>query len=487
MSLKEAAASGVRWSSVSKIGRQILQFITTIILARLLSPFDFGLMGMALVITGFLDLLKDLGTTSAVIRQKNPSEEFLSSVYWMNISIGLVFTIVLYLSSVWVGALYHEGKVIPVLRFISFAFLISSIGSLHQTLLEKDLCFKKLAQLEIFSMLVASLVGIIFALNGYGVMSLAYQSLTGSIVMTLLLWCTSQWRPKWIFHWRQIKSVGRYSANLTGFNVFNYFARNADNLLIGCFLGAQALGWYQLAYRIMFYPLQSVSDVVGRVIFPLYSHVQDDPIAFRRVYLKVVGTIAFVTFPLMTGIMAVSKTFIMTVFGVQWTIVASLIMILAPIGMVQSVGTTVGAIYLAKGRTDWMFRWGVGVGILVIISFVIGLHWGVVGVAAAYAIISLAVAYPNLAIPFSLIELKFTDFIKALSKPFVLSLSMVLVVQSVKMLLPQDLTSACVLIILVSVGVLVYVMGSWMVNRGHVHDLLSLANIHAFETSEKKT
>ena len=153
--------------------------------------------------------------------------------------------------------------------------------------------------------------------------------------------------------------IGKYSLNLVGFNTFNYFARNADYLLIGRFLGATSLGIYMLAYRIMLYPLQSITTVISRVMFPAYSQLQDDDARFRSAYLRTAGMIALVTFPMMAGLWVSDRAHVvLTIFGQKWAQAIPLIKVLALVGMAQSIGATVGAIYQAKGRTDVMFRLG---------------------------------------------------------------------------------------------------------------------------------
>src|SRR6185295_15034946 len=155
------------------------------------------------------------------------------------------------------------------------------------------------------------------------------------------------WRPDFAFNWNEAKSVMHFSLNLTAFNVFNYFARNADNFLIGRYLGEQSLGYYDLAYRLMIYPLQGISAVIGRVMFPLYSQLQDDLGRFRNAYLSIAWAIAFVAFPLMLGLMSVAQPLVLTLWGDQWTQVVALLLIFAPLGAIQSVATTVGSIYQA--------------------------------------------------------------------------------------------------------------------------------------------
>lgn len=191
---------------------------------------------------------------------------------------------------------------------------------------------------------------------------------------------------------------------------------------------APDLCYYTLAYRILLFPIQNISGVISRVMFPIYSRFQEDNKRFVEAYFKVAKIIAFISFPLMMGVMALAKPLVLTFLGPKWEPVILLIMILAPVGLVQSIGTTTCSIYQAKGRTDWMFRWGVAAGIVVVAAFSIGIKWGIVGVAVAYAIASILIlGYPNFAIPFRLINLNSFFFLRELKIPLLNSFIVTLV------------------------------------------------------------
>ncbi len=479
MSFKLSATTGVKWTSVSQFGRQGMQFVTTAILAHLLNPADFGLVGMATVVTGFVALFKDLGTSAAIIHKKEISENLLSSIFWINIAFGFLAMVVLFFLSPLIAAFYKEPRVEPLLKALSLSFFASGLGILHQAVLERQLAFGKLAILEITATLIGSVVGITAALLGCGTWSLVYQMLFVTIATTILLWRSSSWRPKLIVSWHEIKTVSSYSMNLTGFNIFNYFARNADNLLIGKFLGAQELGYYSLAYRLMFYPLQSISGVIGRVMFPLYSQIQADHDRFRDVYLKIAAAISFITFPLMLVLLALTQPVIVTVFGSQWIPAVLLVKILIPVGMVQSIVTTVGMIYQSKGRTDWMFRWGIFSGAIVTVGFVIGIQWGVIGVAASYLITSFLLTYPNFVVPFRLIDLNVVDLGKVLLRPLACSILMyvfLVVIASIE----HDFPGILVLSISIPVAMFLYLIASWAFNREQMNQLMSVIGLKRF-------
>ncbi|MGB9627198.1 MAG: MOP flippase family protein [Thermodesulfobacteriota bacterium] len=478
MSLIDITTSSVRWSSIAQIGKQFMQWVTTLVLTQQLSPNDFGLISMALVVTGFISLFNNLGTSAAIIQKDFLSEALLSSLFWINLVFGLLSMVLIILVAPIASYIYHEPRVIPILRVLSFSFLISGLSIIQQALFERDLAFQRLAKIELVAVTSGSVVGIVLAFLGASVWSLVFQTLVTGTIITILLWTFSEWKPRFIFCWKDVKSVSRYSLNLFGFHIFNYFSRNADYLLIGRFLGAQNLGYYTIAYRIMFYPIQTISSVIGRVMFPVYSQIQNDNIQFRNIYLSVTASIAVFTFPIMVGLWGISRLFTITLLGSKWEPIIYLLKILAPVGMVQSIITTVGTIYQAKGRTDWMLRLGIVVGFSTIIAFVIGLKWGITGIAISYAIVTGIFIYPNLAIPYKLINLPIRDLGKSIWRPFFACMVMLIVVLSSKYVLTPVLTSRQLLAILVSVGIIIYFFSSWWINRDQIQEILNIIGIH---------
>ncbi|MEH1988904.1 MOP flippase family protein [Nostoc sp.] len=474
MSLKQSAVSGIKWSFASQLGRQIMQLLTTIVLARFLSPNDFGLVSMATITTGFMTLFSDLGTSAAIIQRKQVSDSLVSTLFWVNGIFGILASFILIVCAPLVTYFYQEPRVTELLRVLALTFIISGFSIAHKAILEKKLDFKTLAKIENAAVFLGAILGIVSAFTGFGVWSLVIQTLTVAAITSILLWSTSQWKPQFIFCFSDLKEVSSFTLNLTGFTIFNYFVRNSDYILIGRFLSSQDLGYYTLAYRIMVYPIQGISAVVGRVMFPILSKIQDDNAKFRSIYLKAITRISLITFPLMTGVFVLSEPLILAFFGPQWRPVIILVMILSPLGLIQSVAMTVGYIYNIKDRTDLLFGWGIATGFPAIIAFGIGLHWGIIGVATAYNIYYLClVTYPCFAIPFRLIELPMGDLGLVLWRPWVTSLIMLIVISALKFILPTSLGSIWILVILVPLGILSYLLASWWINR---QELLGFIN-----------
>ncbi|MHB8168802.1 MAG: MOP flippase family protein [Thermoleophilia bacterium] len=473
-SIKQAAASGIKWTSASQVGRQVMQWITMVVLARLLVPADFGLVGMAMVVIGFVMIFKDLGTSAAVIQRQQSSDELLSSIFWVNVAFGLLATVILFFCSPLIGAFYGDDRVTAIMRLLSLTFFISGLSIMQQALLERDLKFDRVAKIELSSFVAGSVIGIGVAVAGLGVWSLVIQTLAVSLMTTLLLWIGTPWHPRLFIRSREVKEVCGYSLNLAGFNIFNYFSRNADNLLVGRFLGATELGYYSLAYRIMLYPLQSITLVIGRIMFPVYSQMQDNDARFRGAFLQTASSIAFISFPLMLGLMVLRHSLILVLFGSQWQPVIVLVAILAPIGMIQSIMATVGPLYQAKGRTDLYFGWGVVSSGICVLSFVIGLRWGIVGVASAYAIANILLVYPCFAIPFRLIDLPMRELGFSLWRPLLSSLLMTAVIAGARGIILTNETSLVKLGIMIAIGAATYSLFSWMINRNLMRQMASL-------------
>jgi O-antigen/teichoic acid export membrane protein len=456
-------------------GRRLMTLVTTVVLARLLSPTDFGLVAMAAIFIGFADLVRDMGTGAGIVQTDAPTADLLSSVFWLNLGLGVLLTALLIVLAPVVAVLLREPRLTPVLRTLSVSMLFAAAGVVHTSMLTRELRFRQLAVVELCSALAGSILGVALALKGYGVWSLIGQSVCTVVMVSGGTWLASEWRPRFVFDAASLRSILGFSANLTGFNAFNYFARNADNLLIGRYLGTQNLGFYDLAYRVMLYPLQMISWALGRALFPVYARLRAEPARLAAAYLKVTRGVALIAFPVIFGILSIAHPFVETALGPAWSPVVPLLLILGPLSALQAIGTTVGYVYQATGRTDLLFAWGIGAGLLLITSFAVGLHWGIIGVAVCYSIVSYALAYHLFKIPLSLIGLRVSDVAEAVGRPLLCAGGMLLVVFVLKRVIPSAIDGALALGVLVSVGIVVYVSATWMWNRESAFEVLTLA------------
>jgi O-antigen/teichoic acid export membrane protein len=414
MTLKTRTLRGIGWSATSQIARLLMQILITAILARLLTPSDFGLIAMVSVFSSFVSIFSSLGLPSAIVQKKEVNDEVLSSCFWINVGLGALLTVALAASAPLIAAFYSEPRLTLLVVFMSTTFFITSFGTVQSALLTKSMNFKALAVIGLCTIGISGPISVFLAFTGYGVWSLAWNIVLSAFITVVFTWIYSRWVPHFLPGLQGVKGLLGFGANLTGFNFVDYFARNMDNLLIGRFLGPTPLGFYNLAYNLLLFPLTNISSVVGSVMFPAFSIIQHDTQAVREAYVTANRYIAAVSFPLLIWVIVTAPQLIPAVFGPKWISAIPLVQILSLAAAEQSILTSIGWIYLSQGRTDILFKWGIFSAVLFVISFAVGLRWGVLGVAIAYTIAGYLLAYPAFAIPFRLIDLKVKDFLAKL-------------------------------------------------------------------------
>ena len=464
--------SAVRWASLSQVTRQAVQLVTIVILARSLAPIDFGLVTMALVVIGFVTLFRDLGVGSAVIQSGQADPVWLSTLFWLAVATGIAVTVATVLIAPVIAGIYREPALTDILRVLALSFALTGFGVVQQAILERDLQYGSVARAEMVGAFGGSIVAIGLALGGGGVWSLVALTLVTAALGTLMFWLVSSWRPSAEFHLRHAGAGGSFGAGLTTFNIANFAARNADYFLVGRTLGPRELGFYALAYRIMLVPLQLVTSVVNRVMFPSLARVRDDPERVRRVYLAGVGATAFAAFPVGFGLAATAQVLIPTLLGPQWSDAIPVAIILSVVGVLQAVGGSVGPVFLATGRVRSMATWGIGSSILVVSAFLIGLSWGIMGVAAAYLLASVVLVYPSFRLALGPIGLGAGDVLLVVWRSLANAAVMALVVVLVGFGLLGQLPDMVVLGIQVSMGMAVYALLTMVVNRDQATTVL---------------
>ena len=429
-SLSHKTASGVAWISLFQIARQLLQVASVSVLARRVPPSAYGLVAMAVVITALLETVRDAGTGTALVREREVSDDLAATVFWLTCGLGLVITLIVIVVSWPASHFFHEPKVATVLQFLSIGSLLGSIGVVPLAMLNREMAFRKVALAQTAGAIGGTIVAIIVALAGGGVWSLVSGSITTITVTTLAIWIASPFRVKAVFRPADARHMLSFGLNLSGVNVLNYFSRNSDNLLVGKFLGSVPLGFYQMGYMLMTYPIQNFAAVVAQVVYPALSKIQDDRERFRAAYLRTCRLIGLLTFPLMLGLAVTAQPFVRVFLGARWMPVAGLLLIFAPLGAAQSIYTTNALIYNTQGRPDLQFRWVMFASAMYVGSFVVGLRWGIMGVASCYAFVWLLLMVPSFMIPFRLVELSGKQFLRTLWPTIWMSLVMAAITEA---------------------------------------------------------
>jgi O-antigen/teichoic acid export membrane protein len=382
-----------------------------------LNPEDFGVMSLATVVTGFVMMFRDMGTGAAVIQRQVADAALVGSLFSLNALLSALGALLTAAAAPAIAAFFEAPILQPVLQVLAVPFAIAGLCVVPQAVMEREGRFDKLARIELGGVAAGVVTGIALAYNGWGIWSLVGQATVSTVVTTVLMTAAARVLPTLHPDWRLLRGVAGYSVNLTGFNVFNYLVRNADNMIIGKLLGPQELGYYALAYQIALGPVRAFGAVVGRVLFPSLARVQHDRAVSGRAYLQAVALMVSVCFPLMALLVALAHAGTLALLGESWRPMVPILMVLGVVGFVQSASITTGSIYMATGRTDILMRWGLATGALAIAAFWIGAQWGAVGVAVAYAIFTFGTTYPGLRIPFRWLDLHVIDVWRVSARP----------------------------------------------------------------------
>ncbi len=421
--LPQSARSNARWIALIQLSRIGVQLLSLLLLSRLLSPRDFGLVALAAVVTNFAMLLRDLGTASALIQKPQLDERTIATAFWIGSGMGLLLGVAVAAGAPLLAALMRAPEVGGLLLVLAVAFPISGSTTMHQALLERQGRFATVARIEISSVLAGFAVAVIAALAGAGAYSLVLQTVAVALLSSAQFWFRVPWRPRWLWDRATSTQLWKFGGHLSAFNIVNYISRNADSLIIGRVLGAAALGPYSLAYRIMLFPLYNLTFVASRALFPVMSRQQHDLPQLARLYLRALSVIAFFAAPLMMGLWVLREPFVAVVLGPRWTTVTALIAWLAPAGLIQSLSSPSGSVLMALGHTRLQLKLGL-VGMLAqLTAFAIGVRWGVVGVAQCYLLASILQAVMTIIIVQRLLNAP-AAALRAVARPLLIALAM---------------------------------------------------------------
>ena len=412
--------AAVRWTGLSQGIRAASQLASAVILARFLTSADFGLMAMAVVVTGFIAVFRDMGIGAEIIRRSDDelTQEHASTQFWLALSIGVVAALICLVLAPVAAVLYREPRVTPIVAVLAIPFVITAAGVIHQAQLERRLRFRAVASIDLVAACLGIAVALAMAMGGFGVWSLVGQVLTASLLTTAGFWLASGWRPSLGARRASIRASLGFGAPLTGFSAVNYLARNADYALIGRVVGEAELGFYTVAYRLMFFPQQIITSSVNRVLYPALA-ASTTPEARGRLYLAAMGGSVFLALPVCVMIGVTAERLVPVLLGPGWEAAIPMLQLLSIAGAVQ-VGTSgVATIYLAAGRTDLLFRWGILSAVVTVALFVVGVQRGALGVAASYAVAMCLLFVPCFAFAFPIIGLRVRDALATIARPLV--------------------------------------------------------------------
>lgn len=403
-------------------GKTLIQVASTVVLARMLTPADFGLVAMITAIVGVADLVRDFGLTGAIIQAKQLSERMWMSVMWLSVALGIGLTAIIAVSAPLIAMLYGEERLIPLTLAIAPILLINGLSMPMQARVQRDLKFGTLANIDVVSMLCGVVLGIAAAAMGWGVWSLIVMSGAGQLYRLIALWVAS--RPKFgrPYISREVVPLVTTGGSIFGVQLLNYAAKNADNVIIGQQMGPAALGQYSRAYALYLLPMQQLNGTLGRVALPVLSKLQDDGDRYRRYIRGALMIIGYLTIPVYAVAAAVSSPLIAILLGPGWEQAATIFSLLAIAGIAQSIGSVLGWLYITLGRAHRQLVYYLVTRPMVIGGYFLGIWWaGVEGLALVYGLLTLVLLVPGFYYATVGTFVRVGDIIRPIVRPVILA------------------------------------------------------------------
>lgn len=480
-SLRQKAARGVSWSAIDSVVTSVLQMGQLAILTRLLPPDDFGLRALVSVVVGFAMIYADMGIGNAIVHKQNITDSQLSTLYWVNIAFGVIsFAIVMAISPLIVW-FYHEPKLYSLLPWAGSIFMLDGMVGVQSMLFQKELRFKLISIIDMASQAAGVVASIVLALRGAGVMALILGQVVTYAARTavILVVAAPRWRPRFYMNMKEIKGFISFGLFQTGEHTVNYFARNIDKILLGKLLGTDMLGYYSVASNIVLLPISRINPILNRVTFPVFSKVQNDTAKLRTGYMFVIKFLGFVNIPLLLGLIAVANQFALVFLGPHWEKAIFIIQILAIVAILRSISNPSGGLLVAKGQVARSFAFtSVRLLIQVPVIYLLGAHFGIVGLLSAVLLLQAIEVVANFQILLKRnLGITFIEYFRPIIVWVFYGGVMGSVVWLVKHLIP--VASLPHLVVLILTGVFSYSLLVLLFQRGFLRELKNLRSTTA--------
>jgi PST family polysaccharide transporter/lipopolysaccharide exporter len=437
MSNTKKAMNGGKWITLSTAISTLFQFVQVAILARLLDPADFGIVSISNLIITFFQIFSNLGFSNSIISKQESDRTVLSTLYILNLLVGVVIFVVIHLTTPAIISFYHEPKLERVLHIASFFFLIAYFGQLYMFLLEKELRFKSVAMIDMAGTLIGAGVTITLAYNGFRELSLIIGSVVMQLVKTILqiTFGRSLFRPILSFNLDRVKDHLRFGLYNMGDGFLGFIQFNSDNIFIGGMLGVKMLGYYTIAYQLAIFPITKLNPIILQVAYPILAKMKDSTADLKKSYLKILDFISYCNLPLLAGLFITADSVIPLIYGPGWEKTIDLIHIFVFVGIFTCLSHPLYTLVFTKGKPSLLFYLNLGTLLIKIpLVYTFGTYWGVTGIAMAFLLATFLNMIANFAIAHSLIGEFVGDFLRDIAKPLLFCLIMGGVVYTYKSL-----------------------------------------------------
>lgn len=474
MTLKLQVMGGLSWTAGARFLAQIITWAITLIIIRLLSPEDYGLMAIAMVFVSFLSMLSELGLGASIVQRKSLTEQELKTLFGLILILSISFYVLMVVTSPLVASFYNEPRLVALFRALALQFMLMPFIVLPQSILLRAMSFKRIALVDFTSAIVGSLVTLAFALSGYGVWSLVWGTLAIRIASIIGLFVAQPWWLSPSFNMAGVTEFFAFGGYVTASRVLWFIYSNVDALIIGKILGNQLLGLYSVGLQLATLPMEKISGIINQVAFPAFSSVQSDPDLAGQHFLKAVRVMSFFAFPVLWGLSSVAPEIVVVFLGDKWLQSVLPLQIIALIIPVRMISNLMDPAVLGAGRADISFRISVVSFLIMPASFLVGAQWGLLGVSLAWVLAFPLVFFINLSCVVKVYKLSILDVLRSIKRPFLCGLVMFAGVHLLKATLAVGFYIPFKLGLLVFTGALLYLGLVYLVNRRGMNEVVGL-------------
>jgi O-antigen/teichoic acid export membrane protein len=401
----------------------LLRFFSLMILARLLEPKDFGLVGMVTAFTGVLSLFRDFGLSTAAVQRTTVTEEQISTLFWINLFVGVLLALISVALAPLIASFYHEPRLIGVTAVLAAGFFFNAAGVQHSALLQRQMRFTAMAVINSVALVVGSVVAIAGAKAGYGYWALVAMTVTSPLIATIGFWLAAAWVPGMPHRRAGVRSMMHFGGTITLNGLVAYIAYNFEKVLLGRFWGADAIGIYGRAYQLINIPTDNLNSAVGEVAFSALSRVQDDPTRFRTYFLKGYSIVLAMTVPATVACTLFARDVVLVVLGPKWSEAVPIFRLLAPTILIFALINPLGWLLYSLGLVKRSLKIALVFAPVMISGYIIGLPYGPKGVALAYSAVMAVWLIPLVAWCVHDTVISVRDILLAVSRPLASSIA----------------------------------------------------------------
>lgn len=467
--LKQKTVKGLAWNTIQNFTTHGVQFLLMLFMARLLGPKEYGLIGLTVVFMAITSTFVDSGFTNALIWKKDCTNEDFSTAFYFNLFISVVCYLILFIIAPFVSDFYSEPILSPVLRVLGLMLIFQALCAVQNTILTKKIDFKKKTKINVSKNIISGLIGLLFAFLGFGVWALVIQSLTGTILLSIMLWSTTEWYPNMHFSKKSFKELFGYGSKLLLSNLINTAYGQIYPIVIGKIFSATTLGNYSRARHWASLGSQNLTGILSGVTFPVLAKVQDDDKRLENIYRRMIRTSCFIIFPIMIGMSAVAHPLTLVAIGEKWEFSAKLLQIICFSMMWYPVHALNLNLLQVKGRSDLFLKLEIIKKIMGICILCISVPLGIIAMCYFSIISSLISLFINTYYTGRLINVGFLKQMRDIAPTLILSMIMWVAVYFATQIIPNIYSQLLAGIIL---GATIYLAGSYLFKYPELKEVL---------------